>query len=204
MTKACVPGAWPRLLVTVTVVAFVMVVLVDFAIEVANEKEAPTVTSASAIKSIPVLISTLAPSVFVIVVSDDEPSEVLTVRPCEMAKEQEPPVQDWVLATSVCLPAEGYPSPVVVILQVLRSRVLSRVPSPRRPKGLPSRFPACWEMVSVTLEVRCRGTVLRQWVRLRNQAPGLEQGEKCSPVRKISGAEIFDCEEDGDLRSLVW
>ena len=58
-------------------------------------------------KSTLVLMDMLAPTVFVIVVSWDVLSAVLTVRPCEMAKEQEPPAQEWVLATRVCLPAEG-------------------------------------------------------------------------------------------------
>ena len=107
MTNACVPGSWPRLLVTVTVVPFVIVVPVLSATAFANEKSVPVVTSADAMRSTPVVINMLAPTVFVIVVSVDVLSAVLTVRPCEMAKEQEPPAQDWVLATRVCLPAEA-------------------------------------------------------------------------------------------------
>ena len=84
MTNACVPGSWPRLLVTVSVVAFVIVVPVDFATDFVKEYETPTLTLASTMKSTPVSTFTLAPNLFDIVVSVDVLSEVLTVRPCEI------------------------------------------------------------------------------------------------------------------------
>ena len=92
---------------TVTVVLFVRAVPVLCDTAFAMENSAETVTSASAMRSTPVLMERLAPTEFVMVVSDEVLNVVETVTPWEMAKEQGPLAQTLGFATRDCLPASG-------------------------------------------------------------------------------------------------